>query len=319
MTFHQLEIFDAVADYMSITAAARKIKISQPSVSKQLRFLERECGLKLYVKSGRGIRITEEGRLLQVAAKPILRQMEELRSSFLSRVATAKAATLRVGSTPSPGAFFLPGVLKTFVELHPTVHPTLRTGYPETIEQMVLSGEVEIAVTTVLPDHPQIVAEPINSEGIVAVVSAKHPLANRRRLSEAELMKVPFVMTTAGRIAEEIKKIGLRLNVVVWCESVDLKKAAVQAGLGVGLFYRGSAEAGLRQGYFKTIEIPWLKDINIACFVIYRKTTRPSANLLTFLALLRHYSKDSIALPGRLALQSKLIKGIHRKAVERSN
>jgi DNA-binding transcriptional LysR family regulator len=288
MTFHQLEIFDAVADQLSITAAARTIKISQPSVSKQLRFLERECGLKLYVKSGRGIKITEEGRLLQVAAKPILKQMKDLRGSFLSGVASARAATLRVGSTPSPGAFFLPGVLKAFVELHPKVHPILRTGYPEKIEKMVLNGEVEIAVTTILPDHPKIVAEPINSEGIVAVVSAKHPLANKRRLSEADLMKVPFVMTTGGRIAEEIKKIGLRLNVVMWCESVDLKKAAVQAGLGVGLFYRGSAEAGLRQGYFKAIEMPWLKDIKIACFVIYRKETRLSSHLISFLSLLRH-------------------------------
>ncbi len=276
---------------MSITAAARKIKISQPSVSKQLRFLERECGLKLYVKSGRGIKITEEGRLLQVAAKPILKQMEDLRGSFLTRVADAKATTLRVGSTPSPGAFFLPGVLKSFVELHPKVHPTLRTGYPETIEKMVLNGEIEIAVTTILPDHPQIVAEAINSEDIVAVVAAKHPLANKRRLNEAELMKVPFVMTTGGRIADEIKKIGLRLNVVMWCESVDLKKAAVQAGLGVGLFYRGSAEAGLREGYFKTIEMPCLKNINIACFVIYRKGIRFSPTLLSFLSLLRPSSK----------------------------
>lgn len=291
MTFHQLEIFDAVADQMSITAAARKIKISQPSVSKQLRFLERECGLKLYVKSGRGIKITEDGHLLQIAAKPILKQMQDLRGSFLTRVADARATTLMVGSTPSPGAFFLPSVLKSFVELHPRVHPTLRTGYPEVVEKMVLDGDVEIAVTTILPDHPQIVAEPINSEDIVAVISAKHQLANKRRLNKAEVMKVPFVMMTAGRIVEELKKIDVQLNVVMWCESIALKTAAVQAGLGIGLFYRGSAETGLRQGYFREIEMPWLKDINIASFVIYRKGTRLSSNLLSLLSLLRRCSK----------------------------
>jgi len=291
MTFHQLEIFDAVADQMSITAAARKIKISQPSVSKQLRFLERECGLKLYVKSGRGIKITEDGHLLQIAAKPILKQMQDLRGSFLTRVADARATALRVGSTPSPGAFFLPSVLKSFVELHPRVHPTLRTGYPEVVEKMVLDGDVDIAVTTILPDHPQIVAEPINSEDIVAVISAKHQLANKRRLNKAEVMKVPFVMMTAGRIVEELKKIDVQLNVVMWCESIALKTAAVQAGLGIGLFYRGSAETGLRQGYFREIEMPWLKDINIASFVIYRKGTRLSPNLLSLLSLLRRSSK----------------------------
>ena len=226
MTFHQLEIFDAVVEQLSITEAARKIRISQPSVSKQLRFLERECGLKLYVKSGRGSKITDEGRLLQTAAKPILKQMEELRSSFLNRVADARAATLRVGSTPSPGAFFLPGVLKSFVKLHPKIHPTLRTGYPDAIKAMVLNGEVDVAVTTICSGHPQIVEESIAAEEIIAVVSAKHALARKRRLTESELAKVPFIMTTDGRIAQEIKKIGLRLNVVMWCESMSNAHAA---------------------------------------------------------------------------------------------
>ncbi|HEX5022058.1 MAG TPA: substrate-binding domain-containing protein, partial [Candidatus Binatia bacterium] len=257
---------------------------------------ERECGLKLYVKSGRGIKITDEGRLLQTAAKPILKQMEELRGSFLNRVADARATTLRVGSTPSPGAFFLPGVLKSFVKLHPKIHPTLRTGYPDAIKAMVLNGEVDVAVTTICSGHPQIVEESIASEEIIAVVSAKHALASKRRLAESELAKVPFIMTTDGRIAQEIKKIGLRLNVVMWCESVDLKKAAVQAGLGVGLFYRGSAEAGLRQGYFKSLELPRLKDIKIACYVAYRKGVRLSPDLISLLSLLRHSSKGTTGL-----------------------
>jgi DNA-binding transcriptional LysR family regulator len=299
MTFHQLEIFGAVAEQASITQAARKIKISQPSVSKQLRFLERECGIKLYVKSGRGIKITEEGRMLHNAAKPILKQMEELRSSFLTRVSDARDVALRVGSTPSPGAFFLPGVLKSFVKLHPKIHPTLRTGYPDALKAMVLDGEVDVAVTTIAPSHPEIIEEAIASEGIVAIVSAKHPLATKKSLTESEVGTVPFIMTTDGRIADEIKKIGLRLNVVMWCESVDLKKAAVEAGLGVGLFYRGSAEAGLRQGYFKTLEIPKLENIKITCYVIYQRGAHVSPNLNSFLSLLRRSSKQNLARSGR--------------------
>jgi len=299
MTFHQLEIFGAVAEQASITQAARKIKISQPSVSKQLRFLERECGIKLYVKSGRGIKITEEGRMLHNAAKPILKQMEELRSSFLTRVSDARDVALRVGSTPSPGAFFLPGVLKSFVKLHPKIHPTLRTGYPDALKAMVLDGEVDVAVTTIAPSHPEIIEEAIASEGIVAIVSAKHPLATKKSLTESEVGTVPFIMTTDGRIADEIKKIGLRLNVVMWCESVDLKKAAVEAGLGVGLFYRGSAEAGLRQGYFKALEIPKLENIKITCYVIYQRSAHVSPNLNSFLSLLRRSSKQNLARSGR--------------------
>jgi DNA-binding transcriptional LysR family regulator len=294
MTLHQLKIFDAVAEHLNITQASRKVRVSQPSVTKQLRLLERECGSKFYVKSGRGIRLTEEGRLFQVAVKPIVEQAEELKRTFVNRTAEARAQTLVVGSTPSPAAFFLPALLKSFVQLHRAVHPTLRTGYPHAIEEMVLNGEVEIALNTTLPTHPQIVGEPIHSEDIVAVVATKHPLATKRKLNEAELRQVPFVMTTRGRIAQETKKMGLKLNIVIWCESIELKKAAVQAGLGVGLFYRGSAESGLREGYFKVLEIPQLKEINITYYVIYRKEIRLSANARDFLTFSRQWSRTSM-------------------------
>jgi DNA-binding transcriptional LysR family regulator len=250
--------------------------------------------VKLYVKSGRGVKLTLKGRALRVAAKPILDQMEELRGRFVSKGGKGVTKDLVVGSTPSPAAYFLSAALRSFVELYPTIHPTIRTGYPDAIKEMVLSGEVEIALTTTFPDHPQVIAEPIYTEEIVAVVSTKHPLARKKTLKEVELMQVPFVMMTGGRIAEEIAKMGLKLNVVIRCESVDLEKETVQAGLGVGLFYRGSAEAGLREGYFKIIEIRRLKEIKINCFVIYRKEKGLSSNGRDLLTLLQQWRK-----PGR--------------------
>jgi DNA-binding transcriptional LysR family regulator len=295
MTLHQLKIFGAVAEHLNITKVSRKLQVSQPSVSKQLRLLEQEYGLKFYMKSGRGIKLTQEGQLFQVTVKPILDQMEGLKRTFENRVAEGRAKSLIVGSSPSPAAFFLSAVLKSFVELHPTVHPTLRTGYPPAIEEMVLNAEVEIALTITLPDHPQIIAEPIHSEEIVAVVSARHPLAKKGKLNEAELAQAPFVIMKGGRIAEEIQKMGLKLNVVVWCDSVEPIKEYVQAGLGVGLFYRGSAQAGLREGYFRVIEIPRLKDIRVTYFVIYRKGIPLSNNGQDLLTLLRQWSKKPIA------------------------
>lgn len=299
MTLHQLKIFEAVAEHLNITKASEKVRISQPSVTKQLRRLEQEYGLKFYVKSGRGIKLTQEGQLFQVTVKPILEQVEGLKRTFENRVAEGRDKSLIVGSSPSPAAFFLSAVLRSFVELHPTVHPTLRTGYPHAIKEMILNAEVDIALTITLPDHPQIIAEPIHSEEIVAVVSSRHPLAKKGRLNEAELAQAPFVIMKGGRIAEEIEKIGLKLNVVMWCDSVEPIKEYVQAGLGVGLFYRGSAEAGLREGYFKVIEIPRLKDIRVTYFVIYRKGIPLSTSGQDLLTLLRQWSKKPIAVNKR--------------------
>jgi DNA-binding transcriptional LysR family regulator len=107
MTLHQLKIFEAVAEHLNITKVSRKLQVSQPSVSKQLRLLEQEYGLKFYVKSGRGIKLTQEGQLFQVTVKPILEQMEGLKRTFENRVAEGRAKSLIVGSSPSPAAFFL--------------------------------------------------------------------------------------------------------------------------------------------------------------------------------------------------------------------
>jgi LysR family transcriptional regulator, hydrogen peroxide-inducible genes activator len=295
MTLHQLRIFAAVANHLNITKASREIRVSQPSVSKQLRLLENEYRQKLYVKSGRGIRLTEEGQLFEVTVKPILEQIEALKRSF-DNVTEGRSKSLILGSSPSPGAFFLSAVLKSFVKLRPTVHLTLRTGYPHAIKEMILKSDVEIALTITDPDHPQVIAEPIHSEEIVAVVSARHPLAKKRELDQAELVQAPFVMMKGGRIAEEIEKMDLKLNVVMWCDSVDPVKEYVRAGLGVGLFYRGSAEAGLREGYFKVIKVPQIENIPVTYFALYRKRIPLSANAQDLLTLLRQWSNKPIAL-----------------------
>ena len=80
---------------------------------------------------------------------------------------------------------------------------------------------------------------------------------------------------------------------------MELKKAVVQAGLGVGLFYSGSAEAGLREGYCKVIQVPRLREIDITCYIVYRKSVRLSMNGRDLLDLLRHWSKKPIALHRR--------------------
>jgi DNA-binding transcriptional LysR family regulator len=110
---------------------------------------------------------------------------------------------------------------------------------------------------------------------------------------------------TVGRIVEEINKMGIKLNVVIRSESVDLGKESVRAGLGIGLFYRGSAEAGLRDGSFKIIKIPRLKDIKIDCFIIYKKGTPLSGDASNFLALLRKWSKNR-AERAQYAIQAPL-------------
>src|SRR5713226_3301490 len=82
MTFHQLKIFTATAKHLNMTKASRELHVSQSCISQQLKLLEEECRVKLYNKIGRGIELTEKGRLLLIDVEPILHQIKKLKEKY---------------------------------------------------------------------------------------------------------------------------------------------------------------------------------------------------------------------------------------------
>ena len=82
MTLHQLKIFAATAKHLNMTKASLELHISQSCISQQLKLLEEECKIKLYNKIGRGIELTENGRLLLIDVEPILYQIKKLKEKY---------------------------------------------------------------------------------------------------------------------------------------------------------------------------------------------------------------------------------------------
>jgi DNA-binding transcriptional LysR family regulator len=156
---------------------------------------------------------------------------------------------------------------------------------------MVLNGEVDVAVTTIAPAHPEIMRRAHRSEEIIAVVSAKHALASKKRLTESELAKVPFIMNTEGHITDRNQETGFAPQCSDVVRIHRSNKDRCPGGPGCRALLSRQCRSGLRQGYFKALEMPMLKDIKIACYVIYRKGIRLSPNLLSFLSLIRRSSK----------------------------
>src|ERR1043166_8281595 len=108
MLLSRLKTFSIAAACLNFRQAAEELHISQPSVSQQLKRLEEEIGKKLYVKVGRGIHLTDEGRLFLREAKAIIEHVEQLKNTFSSRSLNRETESLRVGATYGPSAFLVP-------------------------------------------------------------------------------------------------------------------------------------------------------------------------------------------------------------------
>jgi DNA-binding transcriptional LysR family regulator len=288
MTLNQLRIFDIVARHSNITSAAHEMRISQPSISKQLKALQEGYGLKLYTRGVQGIKLTEEGRQFLDAVRPILFQIDDLEKTIKDRRAGKMVSSLRIAAGESPSVSLVPQLLKSFKQSHPAVQLFLRTNDSLTIEQLVLTNAVELAITTNASVDGQIVSEQFFAAEVAAVVAAGSPLRGPSTITLKELSAIPVITKVGRRICNQIERqLNLKLNIVLECESVEAVKAAVMAGIGMGFQYRDAIESDLRSGHLKDISIPVLKKLRVNWYILRRKDNRLSDNAKDFLVLLR--------------------------------
>jgi len=200
MTLNQFTFFAAIAKHGSLTGASRELRISQPSVSQQLRFLERDYGVKLYRRNGRGIDLTEAGRFFLSRITPILKQVAQIKSNFPRTAARRESGRLKVGGTYNASTLLLPALAARFKKRHPQAEVELRTVNVPQLEQLVANAQIEIGVSTHAPRHPALAGEPLRREEMVLFVSPGHPLARKSRVTQADLRAFPLVVRSVRSV-----------------------------------------------------------------------------------------------------------------------
>jgi LysR family transcriptional regulator, low CO2-responsive transcriptional regulator len=287
MTFSQMRAFEAVARHLNMTRAAESLNISEPSVFKQLKLLEQYCGVRLYRKVGRHIELTREGRLVQADIREILLKADRLRDRFRHEQITDGAEPLIVAASHGPSVFLVPFLLAAFKELHPLAPIVFRTRDSQTVERLVLDGDVEIGLVT-RPSHaPELRTIPYRQEKVVIFVSTRHPLASKDEFTMAEFANGPLVVRK-GRgaktwdILEQVEAQGLPLNILMECESAEALKAAVSRGMGLGILYQDHLEAELGRGELKLIKVAGLRKIESKSYIVQHKDKPLSHNAQEF-------------------------------------
>jgi LysR family cys regulon transcriptional activator len=242
VNFQQLRyVRETVRQSLNLTAAAKKLHTSQPGVSKQIRELESELGVEIFVRHGRRIiALTEPGKAVLVVVERLLQEAENLKQ--VGREFRDQAAgTLTVATTHTQARYSLPRVVSAFKKRYPKVHLTLKQGSPPLLAEMVLSGEADIAIATEsLDQYPRLLALSGYQWHHCIVVPRQHPLLKEKRVTLEVLAKYPIVTydpAFAGRshIDEAFRIQGLAPDVVLSAVDSDVIKTYVELGLGIGV------------------------------------------------------------------------------------
>jgi DNA-binding transcriptional LysR family regulator len=234
MELRQLRYFVAVAEEGSLTRAAGRLHLAQQSLSEQIRTLETQLGVTLFVRSSRGAELTDAGALLLREARPLLAQADRVVEAV-----RGDGGSLRVGFLSSVANYVLPPLVRAFRERHPDVDLHVEDVAIATLVDRLRAGDLDAGLTR--PPHvDDLETEVVLREPVAAVLPEDHPLAGRSEIALAELAAEPWVLTPRAswppwhrKYDEDFARAGFRPRVVQRGTSPQNLLALVAAGVGV--------------------------------------------------------------------------------------
>ncbi|OLD92473.1 MAG: hypothetical protein AUG84_01305 [Chloroflexi bacterium 13_1_20CM_4_66_7] len=234
----QIEGFLEVARQGSVSRAAEALFITQPTLTARLHGLERELGARLFLRTPRGMRLTEAGHAWVPFAERAMRALVEGRDA-LEQVMTASAGHLVIGSAPAVSIYVVPGLLEKFVAAHPRVEVSVRTGHSEDLVDLVLREEVQVGLGREI-HHPDLELRPFHKEVLVLVCAPDHAFTGRRSVTMAEVTNEKLIMFDRTSSYYEITHAAfatsrVKLRRYMELDSIEAAKKMVERGLGVAL------------------------------------------------------------------------------------
>ena len=241
MNFQQLRsVLEAQRRGFNLTEVAQALHTSQPGVSRQIRELEEELGIELFVRVGKRLTgLTEPGEQVLPVIERLLQEAENLRRAA-DDFAQAGSGRLRIAATHSQARYALPPAVRDFRAHHPDVSLHLQQGSPQQIARLLLDGEADVGIATeALAQYPELVALPCYRWTHSVVVPPDHPLLDEP-LTLARLAQFPIVTYEPGytgrsHIDEAFAAAQLAPHIVLSAMDADVIKTYVELGLGVGI------------------------------------------------------------------------------------
>ena len=246
MKLQQLRYIVEVANHdLNVSATAQALFTSQPGISKQIRLLEDELGVEIFVRSGKHLtQVTQVGRQIIDMATQVLRQTGTIKQ-IAHECSNESVGELTIATTHTQARYALPAIIRCFRQRYPEVTLHMKQGTPAQIAEMAASGAADFAIATEGMEHfKDIIMMPCYEWNRALVVPREHPLASMAEvpgsitledIAEHPIVTYVFGFTGRSRLDDAFSAADLTPNVVFTATDTDVIKTYVRLGLGVGI------------------------------------------------------------------------------------
>lgn len=261
MTFRHLEIFVAVADSKSMTHAAEKLYISQPTVSQAIMELERHYGTKLFDRMNKRLYMTQAGEKLLGYARHVTSLVTDM---TLQMTHAEQSGILRVGASATVGTLYLPKLVNAFKreEKNLAIQAVIKNTLD--IEMQILKNELDIGLVEGDVHSEDLLVTPIEGDEIVLVCAKAHPLYHKGVIEPEDLRKQAFLIREVGSGTRELFEYAMAAMGLEWqgvweSSSFESMTAAALENIGIAVLSRELVGNELKNGRLKELDVPFLK------------------------------------------------------------
>lgn len=304
MTIRHLKIFVTVVEEHTMSSAAKKLYIAQPSVSQAVRELEEHYNAALFYRHSKKLYITETGKLLYTYARQVISQFDLLEENMSI---SKRREKFRIGATISVGGSILSPIVRDFRMAHPSLDVYAFVGNTSEIEERLLRMELDAAIVEGFVKSTDLINIPVIKDPLVLACCKSHPLAQKKSLVPTDLNHQEFAIREAGSGTRELldnylRKHNLHVTIAFEEHTSEAIKNAVAINNCLSLISGRLLTKELQEGVFvafSNADGQWDRYFRI----VYHKSKNPTPyieSLKTFLASHEDRGGNSIIIQGEL-------------------
>ena len=253
MDFRKIEIFLSAAENSSLSEAAKQLHLSQPALSHQIKLLERELDVKLFIRSNTGLKLTDAGQLLVPWARRIIHDTNEMKN-MMSSQQNELVGDLRIACSSTSGKYILPIIAARFCKHSPGIQARILACKPKSALYWLLDGEAHLGIVSSEVSDDGLESQEFFRDSISLIVPSSHPWAKRRSVEASEILQETLILRedTSGTrkvMLEELAKFDIGLEDIKVFLEVGAAEAAVEVvaeGYGIS-FVSDMASKCMRQ------------------------------------------------------------------------
>lgn len=262
MNLNHLHYFYMVAKHGSFSRAARELRVSQSSISVQIKQLEAALGHTLFTRIKSGVELTESGGVVFECAESIFHDLERLEDT-LEAMQRTPSGTVTVGTVNSIGIYVLPGLLRAFNAQYPEVKVGIHVSTPRELVEGVRMNKVDFAVLTTGREYTGLTRVPLRRDKMFLVAPPAHELAQKASVLPSDLEKYPFLGFEEGMESRMMmdalfRRMKLSVEYTMETSNVATIKHMVMAGLGLAILPETVVGDEIRRGRLVRPHVPSL-------------------------------------------------------------